>query len=106
MDGHMDVKKQSDSPFYDFPRTDYPWWPCSCAKMSGLKKDCRPPYQDHSHFTGEKKPWKFSKPLDLWDSEEPKADVYLWWRIVETLQKDGFDIQFKEGSKPYDKVKD
>ena len=103
VDGHMDVHKQSDSPFYNVPRTEYPWWPVSCAKMTVLKRDCRPPYLDHSHFTGEKKPWKFAKPTDLWDEEAPKADVYLWWRTIEKLQKEGFNIEFKAGTKEYGK---
>lgn len=108
VEGIIEVKESRDSPFFNVSRPKYEWAPCSCAKMSWSfgPLGCRPPYLDHSHFTGNKKPWKYQKPNNLWDTDAPPSDFYVWWRAVEQLRKEGVPVSFKEGSRSHKDAKD
>ncbi|CAB9507973.1 Glycosyl transferase family 8 [Seminavis robusta] len=109
----MNVTSVKSSPFSKLSKPQFAFSPSSCMmftyKYAPGWPGCVPPYADHSHFSGKKKPWKYRKPKDLWEDAKPRNDFYLWWRTLDKLQQDGINITFTEsrkGSKHAKKKKD
>ncbi|CAB9510066.1 expressed unknown protein [Seminavis robusta] len=99
----INVTSVQTSPFSQYTQPQFDFSPGSCMmftyKYAPDWPGCVPPYADHSHFTGKKKPWSYRKPDDLWEETKPRNDFYLWWRTLDQLQQSGINITFSEATK-------